>query len=135
MIKDNIQTLIGSKSHLDRKRVKQIKLLKDLEKSERLGKDVSRGICFVEFDSHDTALKFMKAVKSSPGGTGMCKKKEIPICSFAIDDIRKLQKRLKKLERQKEKNSALLKPKTKEQKKDQKQELNQRRTILCPLSI
>jgi len=81
--------LIGSHCWKDQKRVKSVKLLKDLEKSERKGRDISRGICFVEFVKHETARMFLENVKKDC--SLLKRKNKTPICQFAIDDIRKLR--------------------------------------------
>lgn len=63
-IRKIINSIILSKTYKDSKRIKSLKLLMDKEKSERKGKIISRGVCFVDFDKHESAKIFLENVKN-----------------------------------------------------------------------
>lgn len=74
-------------------RLKQAVVLKDEA-------GVSKGYGFVEFKKHEEALKALHRVNNNPQYFGADRR---PIVEFAIDDVRKVQLRLKKTEKNREK--------------------------------
>ena len=122
------KTLLRSKTQLNKYRrsnliicninfLNQVLLLRDRNKVDADGVPKSRGIAFIEFDTHEQALSFLEfCVKDKQNFEK--KYKKTPIIEFAIEDIRKMQKKNKirsMVEQKQKENKSDKKPKSKEE--------------------
>ncbi|KAL4435734.1 hypothetical protein ABPG74_018285 [Tetrahymena malaccensis] len=105
--------------------IKQVLLLRDKNKLDKEGIPKSRGIAFIEFNSHEQALSFLEyCVKDKLNFEK--KYKKTPIIEFSIEDARKMAKKNKLLEKVKQKQAE----KKKEKKELTEEELESKKKIL-----
>ncbi|GLJ26614.1 hypothetical protein SUGI_0517070 [Cryptomeria japonica] len=70
--------------------IKQVKILRDIRKPVSTVKGRSRGVAFIEFGEHEHAIVALRVLNNNPETFGP---EHRPIVEFAIEDVRKLQKR------------------------------------------
>ncbi|KAH9316193.1 hypothetical protein KI387_024820, partial [Taxus chinensis] len=71
--------------------IKQVKILRDIKKPVSGVKGRPRGVAFIEFGVHEHAIVALRVLNNNPETFGPERR---PIVEFAIDDVRKLQKRM-----------------------------------------
>ena len=82
----------------EKKLFNQVKVMKEIDRFDKLGNPMSKGFAFIEFKSHEIALK---ALKECNGNSKYFGGKNKPIVEFALEDHRILRIRKLKLDRQK----------------------------------
>lgn len=99
-LKTLIKTILLSKNPdlASKKLFSQVKVMKELDRFDKLGNPLSKGFAFVEFKTHETA---MIALKECNGNTKYFGEKHKPIVEFALEDHRVIRIRDIKLSRQK----------------------------------
>ncbi|XP_057857790.1 uncharacterized protein LOC131066909 isoform X1 [Cryptomeria japonica] len=70
--------------------IKQVKILRDIKKPISTVKGRSRGVAFIEFGEHEHAIVALRVLNNHPE---KFVPEHRPIVEFAIEDVRKLQKR------------------------------------------
>lgn len=117
-----LQSELGKDFMKKKNPIKQVLLLRDRNKNDKQGVPKSRGIGFIEFETHEQALAFLEhAVKDKYRFEKTYKR--TPIIEFAIEDIRKMQRKhkitekVKKLQSDKQSEN---KPKSKGDREDKK---------------
>jgi RNA recognition motif-containing protein len=78
----------------------QCVVLRDLEALDEEGQAKSRGIGFVEFEEHEHALACLRQLNNNPNVISAIKR---PIVEFAIENVKILKLRERKLRHQQEK--------------------------------
>ncbi|KAL4510834.1 hypothetical protein ABPG72_004988 [Tetrahymena utriculariae] len=105
--------------------IKQVLLLRDKNKLDKDGVPKSRGIGFIEFNTHEQALSFLEYCVNDKQNFEK-KYKKTPIIEFSIEDARKMAKKNKLLEKVKQKQVE----KKKEKKELTEEELDSKKKIL-----
>ncbi|EAS03801.1 RNA recognition motif 2 in vertebrate RNA-binding protein (macronuclear) [Tetrahymena thermophila SB210] len=105
--------------------IKQVLLLRDKNKLDKDGVPKSRGIGFIEFNTHEQALSFLEYCVNDKQNFEK-KYKKTPIIEFSIEDARKMAKKNKLLEKVKQKQAE----KKKEKKELTEEELESKKKIL-----
>lgn len=77
----------------------QCLVLRDMARLDEAGEAKSRGCAFVEFESHEHALACLRQLNNNPGVVTALKR---PIVEFAIENVKILKQRERKLRLQAE---------------------------------
>lgn len=72
------------------RKLKQVKIVRDMNRLDKSGKPRSKRFGFVEFHKHEDALDALRALNNNPSIFGNSQR---PIVSFALEDMRKLHVR------------------------------------------
>eukprot|EP00884_Botryococcus_braunii_P019055 jgi/Botrbrau1/5833/Bobra.0366s0015.1 len=77
----------ASKAH---PKVKQVKILRDQDKTAADGKPASRGMAFVELEEHEHAICALRSLNNNPAPFGRDRR---PLVEFAVESIRAVKTR------------------------------------------